>query len=63
MLKNCRVTAFTINTIKTQLFNVKPSTCIESSREINCQDPKFKAVDIFRISKYKNTFARDYVPN
>ena len=62
MLKNCRVTAFTINTIKTQLFNVKPSTFIESSRAINYQDPKFKDVDQ-NISKYKNTFPRDYVPN
>ena len=63
MLKYCRVTAFTINTIKTYLFNVKPSTFIESSRAINYQGPKFKAVDIFRILKYKNTFPRDYVPN
>ena len=43
--------------------DVKPSTCIGSSKEINYQDPKFKIGDIVRISKYKNIFEKGYVPN
>ena len=43
--------------------DVKPSACIESSEEINAEDPRFKICDIVRISKYKNTFAKGYVPN
>ena len=46
-----------------KLADVKPSTYIEYSQEINYQDPKFKIGDIVRISKYKNIFARCYVPN
>ena len=29
----------------------------------NLKDPKFKIDDIVRISKYKNTFAKGYIPN
>ena len=43
--------------------DVKPSTYIDSSKEINNKDPKFKIGDIVRISKYKNIFAKRYVPN
>ena len=43
--------------------NVKSSTYIDSSKEINEKDPKFKIGDIIRISKYKNIFAKGYVPN
>ena len=43
--------------------NVKPSTYIEPNKEINYQDPKFKIGDIVRTSKYKNIFAKGYVPN
>ena len=42
---------------------VKPSTYTDSSKEINDKDPKFKIGDIVRISKYKNIFAKGYVPN
>ena len=42
---------------------VKPSTYIDSSKEINNENPKFKIGDIFRISKFKNIFAKGYVPN
>ena len=38
------------NTIKTKPVDVKPSTYIESSKEINYQDPKFRIGDIVRIS-------------
>ena len=51
------------STIKTKPVDVKPSTYNESSKEINYQDPKFKIGDIVRISKYKNIFAKGYVPN
>ena len=43
--------------------NVKTITYINSGKEINDKDPKFKIGDIVRISKYKNIFAKGYVPN
>ena len=43
--------------------DLKASTYIDSSKEINEQDPKFKIGDIMRILKYKNIFAKGYVPN
>ena len=46
-----------------KLVDVKPSTYIESSKKIIYQDPTFKIDDIVRTSKYKNIFAKDYVPN
>ena len=51
------------STIKMKPADVKPSEYIDSSKEINYQDPKFEIGDIFRISKYKNTFAKGYVSN
>ena len=51
------------NTIKMKLVDVKPRTYIEYSKEMNYQDPKFKIGDIVTISKYKNIFAKGYVPN
>ena len=51
------------STIKMKPADVKPSAYIDSSKEINYQDPKFEIGDIFRISKYKNTFAKGYVSN
>ena len=50
-------------TIKMNPVDVEPSTYTESSKEVNYQDPKFKIGDIVKISKYKNIFAKDYVPN
>ena len=35
---------------------VKPNAKIESSKEINDKNPKFKIGDTVRISKYKNVF-------
>ena len=46
-----------------KLVDVKPGTYIDSSKEISNEDPKFKIGDIVRISKYKNIFAKGYVPN
>ena len=51
------------STIKMKPVDVKSSTYIDSSKEINNKDPKFKIGDIVRISKYKNIFAKGYVPN
>ena len=45
-------------TIKMKPVDVKPSTYIESSEEINYQDPVFKIVDIVTVSKYENIFAK-----
>ena len=41
------------STIKMKPVDVKPSIYIDSNKEINYQDPKFKIGDIIRISKYK----------
>ena len=43
--------------------DVKSSTCINSSKKTNNEDPKFKIGHIARISKYKNFFAKTYVSN
>ena len=43
-------------TIKRKPVDVKSNTYIDSSKEINDKDPKFKIGDIVRISKYKNIF-------
>ena len=53
----------THRTVKIKLADVKPSTCIDSGKEINDEDPKFKIGDIARISKYKNIFAKGQVLN
>ena len=43
--------------------DVKSSTYINSSKEINHENPRFKVGDIVRISKYKNIFAKGYILN
>ena len=43
--------------------DVKSDTCIDSSKEINEKDPKFKIGYNVRIWKYKNVFAKGYTPN
>ena len=43
--------------------DVKPSTYIDSCKEINDKNPKFKIDDIIRIYKHRNIFAEGYVPN
>ena len=49
--------------IKLKPVDVKLRTYIDSTQEINYQDPKFKIGDIVKMSKYKNFFAKGYVPN
>ena len=51
------------STNKIKPVDAKASTYINSSKEINNEDPKFKTSDIVTISKYKNIFAKGYVPN
>ena len=51
-------------TIKIKPIDVKDNTYINTSKEINNnKDPKFKVGDYVRISKYKNVFAKGYMPN
>ena len=50
-------------TIKMKPIDVKDNTYINTSKEINNKDPKFKVGDCVRISKYKNIFAKGYMPN
>ena len=50
-------------TIKMKLIDVKDDTYIHSEKEVNDKDPKFKVGDHVRISKYKNIFAKGYMPN
>ena len=49
-------------TIKMKPADVKGNTYINADKEINNKDPKFKAGDHVRISKYKNIFAKGYIP-
>ena len=42
---------------------VKDNTYIDFKKEVNNKDPKFKTGDHVRISKYKNIFAKGYMPN
>ena len=51
------------STIKKKPVDVKSNTYINSSKEINDRDHKFRIGDIVRISKYKNIFAKGYIPN
>ena len=49
--------------IKMKSVDVKDNTYIDFKKEINNKDPKFKVGDHVRISKYKNIFAKGYMPN
>ena len=51
------------STIKMKPIDVKWNTYVDFSKEIDNEDPKFKICDILRISKYKNIFAKGYIPN
>ena len=50
-------------TIKMKAVDVKDNTYIDFEKEVNDKDPKFKVGDYVRISKYKNIFAKGYMPN
>ena len=50
-------------TIKMKPIDIKDNTYINTSKKIYNKDPKFKVGDHVRISKYKNIFAKGYMPN
>ena len=43
--------------------DVKSGTYIDSGKENNEKNSKFNVGDHVRVSKYKNIFAKGYVPN
>ena len=49
--------------IKMKPIDVQDNTYIDFKKEVNDKNPKFKVGDNVRISKYKNIFAKGYVPN
>ena len=50
-------------TIDMKPIDVKDNTYVDSKKEVNDKDPKFKVGDHVRISKYKYIFAKGYTPN
>ena len=51
------------STIKVKPADVKSNTYVDSSKEINNKDPKFKIGYIVRTAKYQNIFAQGYTLN
>ena len=51
------------STIKIKPVDVKLNTYINSSKESNDKDSKFKVGVVVRISKCKSIFAKAYTPN
>ena len=49
--------------IKMKPADIKDNTYIDFFKKMNHKDPKFKVDDHVRISKYKNIFAKGYMPN
>ena len=49
--------------IKMKPDDVKDNTYIDFKKEVNDKNPKFKVGDHVSISKYKNIFAKGYMPN
>ena len=49
--------------IKMEPVDVKDNTYIDFKKEINDRVPEFKVGDHVRIPKYKNIFAKGYMPN
>ena len=49
--------------IKMKPVDIKDNTYIGFKKEVNDKNPKFKVGDRVRISKYKNIFAKGYMPN
>ena len=50
-------------TIEMKPIDVKDNTYIDFEKEVNDKNSKFKVGDYVRISKYKNIFAKGYMPN
>ena len=49
--------------IKIKAVDVKNNTYINFKTEVNDKNPKFKVGNHVRISKYKDNFAKGYIPN
>ena len=49
--------------MKIKPINVTSDSYAEYNEDSNKRNPKFKVGDNVRISKYKNLFAKGYVPN
>ena len=49
--------------IKMKHADVKDNTYIDFKKESNGKNPKFKVGDHVRIFRYKNIFAKGYMPN
>ena len=49
--------------IKMKSIDVTDNAYVDFKNEVNDKDPKFKVGDHVRISKYKNIFAKGYMPN
>ena len=49
--------------IKMKPVDVKNNTYIDLKNDVNVKGPKFKIGDHVRTSKYKNIFAKGYIPN
>ena len=50
-------------TIKMKPIDVKDNTYVDSKKEVNDKDPKFKVGGHIRISKYKFIFTKGYTSN
>ena len=50
-------------TNKMKPIDVTSDSYVEYNEDFNKKDPKFKVNDHVKISKYKNIFAKGYVPN
>ena len=58
------INIITVNrTIKMKPINVKDNTYVDSKKEVNDKDPKFKVGDHVGISNYKNICAKAYTSN
>ena len=51
------------STIRMEHVDLKSNIFLDSSKEIDNKNPKFKIGDIVRISKHKNIFVKGYIPN
>ena len=56
-------TQFIEQIINLKLIDVKDDTYVDTKKGVNDKDPKFEVGDRVRISKYKNIFAKGYMPN
>ena len=50
-------------TIKMKPVDVKNNIYIDFKNGVNVKDSKFKIGDHVRVSKFKNIFTKEYIPN